>query len=295
VRDVVIRRTVTVAIAVALAGASMLGVLGGAASRACAATDQRAALVVDTGTRARSYCVALGADDVSGTDLIRLAHAQYGLDYRLGFGGRAVCRLAGVGVDGGDCFGAFPEYWGYWHGDDSGGWTWANGSAADWTVKPGDVEGWQWGTGQDGTTHAMPPATNEEDVCPPLQPSPSPTPGAGGNGGSSGGNGNRNSNSNGNGNGGSQAAGSPEPTAAATQHEADDHEPRDLSRGQSTPTPTSTASSTGTPVVLAAGQGPGSTSAAGGARAAGPLLALAAVIGLGVAGAVAIRRRREAG
>jgi hypothetical protein len=282
-----IRRPATVAIALALAlGAPALGVLGGSASPACAATDQRAALVVDTGTQARSYCVALGADDVSGTDLIRLAHAQYGLDYRLGYGGRAVCRLAGVGVDEGDCFGAFPEYWGYWHGDDSGGWTWAEGSAAEWTVHPGDIEGWQWGTGQDGATHAMPPTTNEEDVCPPLQPSPSPRPGTGndgGNGGGAGGGGNV-----------SQVAGSPEPTAAATHHaQGDDRERRDLVGGETTSTPIPTASPTGAPVVLAAGQGPVSASA-GGAGAAGPLLAAASVIGLGVAGAVAIRRRRVA-
>jgi hypothetical protein len=279
------RRLSTFAIAMALAlGAPGLGVVGGAAPAACASTDQRAALVVDTGTQARSYCVALGASGVSGTDLIRLAHAQYGLDYRLGYGGRAVCRLAGVGVDGGDCFGAFPDYWGYWHGDDSGGWNWASGSAADWTVRPGDVEGWQWGPGQDGTTHAMPPTTTEEDVCPPVEPSPPPTPGSGG-GGSSGGTGN--------GNGGSQAPG---PTAAATQHpEADDREPRDRTRGEATPTPTPSASSTGAPTVaLAAAEGPGATPSAGGAGAGGAFLALVAVIALAVAGTVVIRRRKEA-
>lgn len=286
------RRLSTFAIAMALAlGAPGLGVVGGAAPAACASTGQRAALVVDTGTQARSYCVALGASGVSGTDLIRLAHAQYGLDYRLGYGGRAVCRLAGVGVDGGDCFGAFPDYWGYWHGDDSGGWNWASGSAADWTVHPGDVEGWQWGPGQDGTTHARPPATTEEDVCPPAEPSPPPSPGSGG-GGSSGGTGN----GGGNGNGDSQAAGSPGPTAAATQQpEADGREPRDRTRGEATPTPTPSASSTGAPTVaLAAAQGPGSTPAAGDAGAGGVFLALAAVVGLGVAGTVVIRRRKEA-
>jgi hypothetical protein len=289
VRDAMVRRTATLAIAVTLAlGTPGLGVLGGAASPACAATDQRAALVVDTGTQARSYCVALGSGGVSGTDLIRLAHAQYGLDYRLGFGGRAVCRLAGVGVDGGDCFGAFPEFWGYWHGDDGGGWTWANGSAADWTVRPGDVEGWQWGAGQDGTTHAMPPATDDEDVCPPPEPSSPPGQGTGGDGGdgSGAGGGNRAN--------GAEIAGSPAPTAAATQRpQRDDRERRDGAGGE-TPAAAPTASSTGAPVVLAAGQGPGSTPAAGGGGAAGPLLAIASVVGLGVAGTVVIRRRRVA-
>jgi hypothetical protein len=289
VADAVTRRLTTLAIAVALvSGVPGFGVLGGAAQPACAATDQRAALVVDTGSQARSYCVSLGTGAVSGTDLIRLAHAQYGLDYRLGFGGRAVCRLASVGVDGGDCFGAFPDFWGYWHGDDGGGWTWASGSAADWTVHPGDVEGWQWGPGQDGTTHAMPPRTTVEDVCPTAEPSPSPTPGSGGGGAAGGGHGG--------GGGGVQGSGTPPPTnEAARRPHADDREPRDRATGDPTPTPSPTASPTGAPpVTLAAGEGPGSTPAAGGTGAGGALLALAAVIGLGVAGTVVIRRRRVA-
>lgn len=275
----------TLAIALALVvGAPGLGVLGGAVAPACAATDQRAALVVDTGMEARSYCVALGAAGVSGTDLIRLAHAQYGLDYRLGYGGRAVCRLDGVGVDGGDCFADFPDYWGYWHGDGSGGWTWASASAADWLVHPGDVEGWQWGSGEDGTTHAMPPATTEEHVCPPLEPSPTASPVGGGGGEGLGGGSSDASDPPG-------AAGSPTPPATVTP--TADRAPRDRVRGEATPTPT--ASSTGAPpVTLAAGQGPGPPPAGGGAGAAGPLLALAAVIGLGVAGSIAIRRRATA-
>lgn len=277
------RRAATLAIAVAMAlGAPALGVLDGTVAPACAATQQRAALVVDTGTQARSYCVALGAAAVSGTDLIRLAHAQYGLDYRLGYGGRAVCRLDGVGVDGGDCFADFPDYWGYWHGDGSGGWTWASASAADWTVHPGDVEGWQWGTGEDATTHAMPPGTTEEDVCPPLEPSPTASPVGGGGGGGHGGGSPDASDSPG-------AAGPPTPPATVTP--TADRAPRDRVRGEATPTPT--PSSTGAPPVsLAAAQGPGPPPAdAGGA---GPLLALAAVIGLGVAGSIVIRRRTAA-
>ncbi len=288
----VTRRLATIAIVVALAlGAPGLGVLG-AASPACAATDQRAALVVDTGAEARSYCVALGSEGVSGTDLIRLAHAQYGLDYRLGYGGRAVCRLAGVGVDGGDCFGAFPDYWGYWHGDGGGGWLWASGSAADWTVHPGDVEGWQWGSGEDGTTHAMPPTTTEQEVCPPIEPSPSSTPSAGGAGGGGGGGGDNG----GSGGGFGGTSPSPAPTASPTTHaQTDDREPRDRIRGEATPTLTPTPSSTGAPPVApAAGQGPGPASATGGAGVGGPLLALVAVIGLGVSGAVVTRRRRVA-
>jgi len=257
---------------------------------ACAATDQRAALVVDTGGQARSYCVALGADAVSGTELIRLAHDQYGLDYRLGFGGRAVCRLSGVGVDGGDCFGAYPDFWGYWHGDGGGGWTWASGSAADWSVEAGDVEGWQWGPGQDGATHASPPATRADDVCEPAEPEPSPPPdgGAGGNGGGAG---------NGSGGGGSPggADAAPDPSSDAPSGSAADREPLDRQRhdaGQPSPSASVAPSPTGAPpVVLAAGERSGEVGGGGGAGA-GRLIALAAVVVLGTAGALALRRRR---
>jgi hypothetical protein len=288
VRDVMRRRLATFAISLGLAlGAPALGVVAGTGPPACAATDQRAALVVDTGSRARSYCVALGADAVSGTELIRLAHDQYGLDYRLGFGGRAVCRLAGVGVDAGDCFGAYPDFWGYWHGDDDGGWIWASGSAADWTVEAGDAEGWQWGPGQDGDTHAAPPATREEEVCEPAEPPPPPSPGGGG-GGDGGG---------GDGSGPAGAASSPSGSTGPSPSD-DDRETRDRVRSEETPTvsPTGspTPSSTGAPSVeLAAGSGTGDDRG-GGSRAAGTVIALVAVVVLGAAGAVVLRRRRAA-
>ena len=273
-----------IAVTVGLAlGAPAFGVVVGPAPLACAATAQRAALVVDTGAEARSYCVALGADSVSGTDLIRLAHDQYGLDYRLGYGGRAVCRIADVGVDGGDCFAAYPDFWGYWHGG-AGGWTWASGSAADWTVEAGDVDGWQWGPGQDAATHAAPPPTRERDVCPSETPTPDPTPDP--------------SHGGGGGNGGGSAAG-PSTSPPVTGSPSSDPQPRDHAgdgRGHeatptAAPTPAPTPTSTGAPtVVLAGGQGPPPTGAGGGM--AGPLAAAAAVLVLGAAGAFLARRRR---
>ena len=283
------RRLATFALTLGLAlGAPALGVVAGTAPLACAATDQRAALVVDTGSQARSYCVALGADAVSGTDLIRLAHEQYGLDYRLGYGGRAICRLAGVGVDGADCFGAFPDFWGYWHGDAGGGWTWAGGSAADWTVEAGDVEGWQWGPGQDGDTHAAPPATRLEDVCEPAPPSPPPSTGGGGD----------HDNAE-NGGGGRQGDGttagpSPAPSVSDPTPSGEDREPRDRNRHDASPAPSPTGGATpsptgASPVVLAAGDGSSGTTGGG---SAGSLMAGVAVVILGAAGAAVLRRRR---
>ncbi|MDQ3941154.1 MAG: hypothetical protein M3238_07385 [Actinomycetota bacterium] len=134
---------------------------------ACAGERPRAVLVVDTeqtGGQYR-YCVVLPDDEVSGIDLIVLAHEQHGLSYRLGFGGEAVCMLAGVGTEGDDCFAEYPDFWGYWRGDGSGGWSWSSSGAGSSTVENGDVEGWSWGRGTDGSSHPAPPPTAFGQVC----------------------------------------------------------------------------------------------------------------------------------
>ena len=157
------------AIVVLVVGAALPIAAGGAV--ACASEGERAALVVDTGEDAYTYCVVLSDDSVSGLELIQLANEQHGLQYRLGDGGQAVCMLANVGADGDDCFGKYPDFWGYWRGDASGGWEWSSVGAGSTVVSDGDVEGWSWGRGQDGSTHPPPPATKFDDVCtPPVQP-----------------------------------------------------------------------------------------------------------------------------
>lgn len=132
---------------------------------ACAATGPHAALVVETGGAVQDFCVALPDDSVSGIELIQLAGQQFGLDYKLGYGGGAVCMLAGVGPTGGDCFAEYPDFWGYWHGGPEGSWTWAGSGASSSTVTSGDVEGWSWGSGDDGSSHPPPPATRLDAVC----------------------------------------------------------------------------------------------------------------------------------
>jgi hypothetical protein len=183
-------RRASVVLALSLGG--LLAPATAATTAACAAAGDgpHAALVVDTGDRVETYCVALDAPSVSGIRLIELAAGQHGLEYALGFGGGAVCRLAGVGVDGGDCFAAFPDFWGYWHGDGRGGWTWAPTGAASYGVADGAVEGWSWGSGDSPATHASPPPTTIADVCGVVDdPSPPPGGGDGGSGGTGGGGG----------------------------------------------------------------------------------------------------------
>ena len=137
-------------------------------SPACADEGPRAVLVVDGGSEGavHRFCVALPDDEVSGIELSELAGEQHGLEYRFGYGGNAVCMLAGVGTDGDDCFAEYPDFWGYWRGDGSGGWDWSGSGAGSTLVEDGDVEGWSWGRGDSGSTHPAPPSTSFPSVCP---------------------------------------------------------------------------------------------------------------------------------
>jgi hypothetical protein len=273
-------RSLTIALAVTLGASAPVLASPGIACAAATSDGPHAALVVDTGAQATSFCVALDRASVSGTHLIELASAQYGLSYRLGFGGRAVCMLDGVGANGNDCFGSYPNFWGYFHGAGSSGWTWASGSAADHQVGNGDREAWSWGAGDSGTSHGAPPATTIDDACgvaPPPDPDPSssptpsprpspspPTPSPSGGGGS-----------HASGQGGAQ-----------TSEHSTTPEP------STTPSPTAAAPTSASPdVVRAAAAAPPPSS---GPPLAG-IVALGAIGLLGAGGVVAMRRRRGPG
>jgi hypothetical protein len=282
-------RPLTIALAVVLGAIAPILAAPGIACAAASSGGPHAALVVDTGQRATAYCVALDQASVSGTHLIELASEQYGLTYRLGFGGRAVCVLAGVGAPGDDCFGSYPNFWGYFHGTGASGWTWASGSAADRPVGDGDREAWSWGAGDSATTHGVPPSTTIDDACgvapsPDPTPSPSPSPSAtppspspAGGGGSSNGGGSQDgggSNPAGDSNGGDQGTGQ-------TSEHTKSSEPS-ASPAAAAPTSASPA------VVRAAAASPPPSS---GPPLAG-LAALGAIVILGAGGFVTMRRRR---
>jgi hypothetical protein len=160
-------------VALAMVAGAMVPVA--APAPACAAESPRAALVIDTGETVVRYCVALPDDSVTGMELIQLAGDQHGLSYRLGFGGKAVCMLAGVGAGGTDCFQSYPDFWAYWRVDGSQQWMWSSSGAAISSVGDGDVEGWSWGSGDGPDAHPAPPLTAFESVC---KAAPSPTPDA---------------------------------------------------------------------------------------------------------------------
>jgi len=266
-----IRRAVAVAL---LAGAALtpvtLPAITGRAPACAVATGPHAALVIETGERDLRLCVGLDAPTVSGTHLIELAGAQQHLAYGFGSGGQAVCRLAGTGPQGDDCFADYPDFWGYWRSDGGAGWTWSSTGAASTSVGDGDLEGWVWGSGDTGSTHRRPPTLSIADVC--VAPSPSPAPPA-------------------------SAAAAPTiathmGTASSTPAVAATHAPR-------SPEPTDPVTSTPSrsmagPSVLAAPQD-GSPPASGG-PGAGSLLALVVgvlLVGVGWLRVRAARRRPE--
>lgn len=121
--------------------------------------------MIDTGSSVLRYCVALDAPSVSGLRVIELAAEQHGVSYSLGYQGQAVCMLAGVGSDEEECFQGGEPFWGYWRTEGSGAWSWSGTGAGGSSVEDGDVEGWAWGTGNDGGSHPAPPATTHASVC----------------------------------------------------------------------------------------------------------------------------------
>jgi hypothetical protein len=171
------RRLRALAVGVALLAGGAWPVAG-AVAPACAADGPHAGLVVDTGARVMTLCVALDAASVTGLHLIELAHDQHGLDYRFGLGGAAVCRLAGTGVNVDDCFAAYPDYWGYWTSDGDGPWVWSSQGGLDVRVRTGDLQAWVWGEGDTGETHRAPASLTIDDICEPAEPEPTATPSA---------------------------------------------------------------------------------------------------------------------
>jgi hypothetical protein len=155
--------------------ALLAGALAPVATAGVACAASSAALVVSTSSNNYTYCVELGGSSVNGIQLIQRAGSQHGLQYKLGFGGNAVCMLANVGASGNDCFGEHPYFWGYWRDNGSGGWSWSGTGASNVTVRAGDVSGWSWGTGDSGSSHPPPPATTYESVCG-AAPAPDPKP-----------------------------------------------------------------------------------------------------------------------
>ena len=152
------RRARTAPLAMALA-VVLVAVPGTGAPASAAGPGPRAALIVEVGQTVRRLCVGLRQAAVSGKELVEAS----GLEQR--WDGGALCRLAGTGPAGGDCFAQYPRFWGYWIGDGQGGWTWSGAGAATTRVRDGSVQAWVWSEGPDESSHRRPPALRFADVC----------------------------------------------------------------------------------------------------------------------------------
>ncbi len=128
--------------------------------------ENRAAIVIDTGERVETRCVAFAEPEISGFQALELTGLPVDTDIQAN--GAAICRIDGTGCPAADCFcscpgGADCVYWSYWHLVD-GEWRYAIGGAGQYRVRDGAVEGWVWGLGS-VTQASPPPLVTFEEVC----------------------------------------------------------------------------------------------------------------------------------
>lgn len=186
------RRTVPLAIAVVaplcaaavavVIGLILTGTIGPGESSAEAGGQNRAVVVVDTGSSVRAACVLFSEDSISGAEALQRAGMDPVLQGYSGLGS-GVCALNGVGCPSdGNCFTCqAPNYWQYWRSS-GGGFTYSNSGASGTQVRDGSVEGWSW-----GSQASPPPFQSVDAVCgaeepPPTSPPATPPPASGGTG-----------------------------------------------------------------------------------------------------------------
>ena len=132
-------------------GAMVLAGLVGQPIVAGAATEHRAAVIVDTGASVHRVVITFTEDSITGLDALQRAQADPVVSTFNGQGG-AVCRLFGVGRDAGpNCLGGQDgdaRYWAYFRAPaGASSFKYATVGAGQAKVHDGDVEGWKFGTG----------------------------------------------------------------------------------------------------------------------------------------------------
>jgi len=185
-----------VGLAATLAALGGLPPATGALRPATGATGGTAGVIVETGAATYRTLITVPEAGISGIEALRRAGADPVIYSYAGLGA-AVCMLHGVGRPSGpNCLGGAdgdPRYWAYFRapaGTDR--FAYARVGAGATLVRPGDVEGWRWGTGQAPTyvpierigapapTTTRPPATTRPPTTttPPGPPPDSSTPAA---------------------------------------------------------------------------------------------------------------------
>lgn len=144
--------------------------------------ENHAALVIRHGDgRVVTACVAFPEPEITGLQLLQ--RSGINMITQGGGIGAAVCKLDNEGCDypTEDCFckrdGPKTIYWAY-NRLMQGKWMLSTLGASNTRVRPGDVEGWAWGSG-DVQSGAVPPLLTFDQICALAaggqQPSPKPT------------------------------------------------------------------------------------------------------------------------
>jgi hypothetical protein len=147
--------------------------------------DNRAGLVIQfSDGSVQTACLDLGPDgEATGEELLRAAGYSVIIDYSSGFGGGTVCKIGGDGCSfpAEACFcqctmkpGDPCVYWIYFFQQD-GQWRYSNVGASSFVIKPGDVQGWVWGSGS-VQAGVQPPLISLDQVCGAAIAPPTPEP-----------------------------------------------------------------------------------------------------------------------
>ncbi len=102
-------------------------------------------------------CVTFSEDDLTGSDLLQ----RSGLEIESATNpnqGTAVCKIGDVGCPSSSCFCSMPDYWSYWQLIE-GAWVYSSTGADQSQVADGDVNAWNWGSGD------PPPLITFQNIC----------------------------------------------------------------------------------------------------------------------------------
>jgi hypothetical protein len=126
-------------------------------------------------------CVSFTESSISGLELLQ----RTGLSVETATNpnqGTAVCKIGDVGNSSSNCFGSMPNYWSYFQWGENG-WEYSTQGADQIQVVDGNVNAWNWGTGNppavisyqnicEGVPFVLPAAT---PTTLPTKPIPQPT------------------------------------------------------------------------------------------------------------------------
>ena len=135
------------------------------------AVENRAAVVVDTGSGVRYGCVRFTSATISGRQALEQAAMDPVFQEFGGSLGGAVCSLCGTGCPVGSCLTCASQVWSYWRqAAGSGTYSFSSVGVSSTVVHDGDIEGWVWGRS------GPPPGITVENVCGPKEPPPTAPP-----------------------------------------------------------------------------------------------------------------------